>query len=229
VPRPLSQLVYARIQEGKGSPRIITLHAHNQFGASVKDYALAACPSARIIGLESYKGVYVGRMVVGYTWFVGPVTRPSPVSFGDALAEIERFLWDEVDRQGKNRAELPFLLGVEQGAIMALAAAAAVPDLLSGVIAVRGCFPMVPGWSPPLVPLDGLPVLLAGDMPEARESDIVLRGDNLAATLERWGAVVTRADAPPGTIPASAMSGWLQQQAIRYRLSDAASGGGQPA
>src|SRR5690606_6325905 len=122
--RPLSQLIYARIQDTPSSPRIVTLHKHNQYAADVKDYAFAASPNARIIGLESYKGVFVGKEIVGYTWFIGPQQAPSPIFFGDALAEIERFLWDEIDRQETASAELPFLIGVEQGAIMALAAAA---------------------------------------------------------------------------------------------------------
>ncbi len=89
---------------------------------------------------------------------------PSPRQSTSATAssEIERFLWDEIDRQRPGPAELPILIGVEQGAIMALAAAAAVPDLLSGVIAIDGCLPVVPGWTPPLAPLDGLPILLLG-------------------------------------------------------------------
>ena len=178
--RPLSQMVYNRIQEGTGSPRIITLHKHKQFGGDVKEYAVAAAPKGRIIGLESYKGVYVGRSIVGYTWFVGPFDRPSPLFFGDALAEIERFLWDEVDRQQGTEAELPFLLGVQQGAIMALAAAAAVPDLVSGVIAVDARLPIVPGWEPPLAPLDGLPILQL-DVAGRKPVPGVLLGDELAS------------------------------------------------
>ena len=69
----------------------------------------------RIIDLQSYKGVYVGRDIVGYTWYIGPLARPSPIYFGDGLAEIEWFLWDEIDRQSPGPAELPFLIGVEQG------------------------------------------------------------------------------------------------------------------
>src|SRR5690606_28837810 len=84
--------IYARIQDTPSSPRIVTLHKHNQYAADVKDYAFAASPNARIIGLESYKGVFVGKEIVGYTWFIGPQQAPSPIFFGDALAEIERFL-----------------------------------------------------------------------------------------------------------------------------------------
>ena len=221
VKRPLSQLVHARIQEGSGSPRIITLHDHNQYARDVQDHALAAAPDARVIGLESYKGVYVGRNIVGYTWFVGPMDRPSPLFFGDALAEIERFLWDEIDRQGSDRIELPFLLGVGQGAIMALATAAAVPDLLSGVIAVDGRLPIVPGWTPPLAPLDGLPVLVLEDA--TREPvENVLQGEELVTTLTAWGGDIRMKPLAGKGIPAGVMSAWLGARRPRFRESGVA-------
>lgn len=214
--RPLSQLIHARIQEGSGSPRIITLHDYNQHARDVSAYGLVAGPDARIIGLESYKGVFIGHAIVGYTWFVGPNEQPSPVFFGDALAEIERFLWDEIDRQETSRAELPFLIGVGQGAIMALAAAAAVPDLLSGVIAIDGFLPIVPGWEPPLAPLDGLPVLTleAGQGPDG-----VLAGERLEAVYREWGAEITRGSFTRGEIPEVEMSTWLASHSPRFLAS----------
>lgn len=214
--RPLSQLIYTNIQAGNTPPRIITLHKHNQRAGDVQEYGIAASPAGRIIGLESYKGVYVGRTIVGYTWFIGPFDKPSPLFFGDALAEIERFLWDEIDRQQTDEPELPFLVGVEQGAIMALAAAAAVPDLLSGVIAIDGFLPVVPGWSPPLAPLDDLPILLI-DPPNAEQPEGVLSGEKLASMLEEWGAVVTRRSSSPEPIPAKEMSEWVNAQTPRHR------------
>lgn len=220
--RPLSQLIHARIQQGAGSPRLITLHKHNQHARDVQDYALAASPEARIIGLESYKGVYVGRDIVGYTWFIGPQAKPSPLFFGDALAEIERFLWDEIDRQEADRAELPFLIGVEQGAIMALAAAAAVPDILSGVVAVDASLPVVPGWVPPLAPLEGLPILQVDD-PARQPVEGVLTGDNLAETFMRWGGEVSRvsAPAPASEVPTVQLSRWMAGQTPRLYTKEA--------
>lgn len=219
--RPLSQLIYARIQDMPSSPRIVTLHKHNQYAADVKDYAFAASPNARIIGLESYKGVFVGKEIVGYTWFIGPQQAPSPIFFGDALAEIERFLWDEIDRQETASAELPFLIGVEQGAIMALAAAAAVPDLISGVIAVDASLPVVPGWEPPLAPLDNLPVLLIED-PARPAHESVLTGERLADTFTAWGADVTRATVQDAsnTVPAEIMSRWMSAREPRILQVD---------
>lgn len=217
--RPLTQLLHRDVQQGDaGQPRVVTLHGHNQHGGDVREYGLAANPSGRVVALESSKGVFVGKNIVGYTWFVGPDDRPAPLFFGDALAEIERFLWDEVDRQDRPDAELPFLLGVGQGAIVALATAAAVPDLLSGVIAIDGTFPIVPGWQPPLAPLDGLPVLLVSSTPtlsHGSERPGVLTGTTLSRTFEGWGATVTDADVAAGELPADAMSTWLTAQPTR--------------
>jgi pimeloyl-ACP methyl ester carboxylesterase len=217
MPRPLSQLIHARIQEGCGSPRVITLHKHNQRAEDVRDYGLAAAPNGRVIGLESYKGIYIGREIVGYTWFVGPLDRPSPLFFGDALSEIERFLWDEIDRQEPSEAELPFLVGVEQGGIMALAAAGAAPDLLSGMIAIDAFLPIVPGWEPPLAPLDGLPVLLVARENATPAPAGVLAGDDLAKTLRAWGASVEIAKVSPDAIPQAEMAGWISRQDVRHR------------
>lgn len=215
--RPLSQLIYHRVQAGSGSPRVITLHKYKQFAPDVQEYGLAAAPHGRIIGLQSYKGVYVGRDIVGYTWYIGPLAQPSPIYFGDGLAEIERFLWDEIDRQAPGPAELPVLIGLEQGAIMALAAAAAVPDLLSGVIAIDGFLPVVPGWTPPLAPLDGLPILLLGSARNIPPTADVLKGDVLAETLSSWGGNVEQAENPADTVPGEVMAEWIARQQVRTR------------
>ncbi len=222
--RPLSHLVAAHIRDGTGGPRLITLHDHDRFAAGTGDLALAVAPDATVIGLESSKGVFVGKRITGYTWFVGPLDRPSPISFGDALVEIERFLWDEIDRQQAmgGPVERPFLLGTGQGAIMAIAAAAAIPDLLSGVVAIDGALPVVAGWEPPLVPLAGLPVLLvdplAPDQPEPvrrRPGDAeVLRGDRLAAVLGDWGGVIDRRTVGDDEVQ-PAVSAWLRGHPTR--------------
>ena len=213
--RTLSQLLYTRIQDIPASPRIVTLHGYKGHGEDPAPLGKAAAPRGRIIGLQSYKGVYVGRQVVGYTWYVGPNDRPSPVFFGDALAEIERFLWDELDRQPTGDPERPFLLGVEQGAVMALAAGLAVPDLISGVIAIDGALPLVPGWDPPLAPLEQLPVLLLGDLPVTSDAP-VLRGDELAHRLESWGASAHWSNPDSDAERDRQMSDWIARQTTRF-------------
>ncbi len=196
------------------------VHGDNHYALDVRDFGLAAAPNGRVIRLESYKGVYSERKIVGYTWFVGPEEQPSPVFFGDALSEIERFLWDEVDRQDTGEAELPFLLGVGQGGIMALAAAGAVPDLRSGVIAVDAFLPVVPGWEPPLAPLDGLPILLVEREGAAPAPAGVLAGSDLVETLRAWGAAVETATVPDAGVPSEQMASWVSRRTVRYRASN---------
>jgi predicted esterase len=213
--RTLSQLPYSRIQDIQASPRILTLHRHNDLPDSLADLARAIAPDARIIGMQSFKGVYVGRDIVGYTWYIGPMDRPAPVFFGDSLAEIERFLWDEMDRQGTDNPERPYLLGVEQGAVMAIASALAVPDMLSGVIAIDGALPVVPGWNPPLAPLSGLPVLMIGDLTKKSDAP-VLRREELSQRLTEWGGNVTLSDSADEADRIRVAVEWLAQQSPRY-------------
>lgn len=214
--RPLSNLRYDRIQDGNGSPRIITLHDHNQMGSAQAATAKLAAPTARIIGLESYKGVYVGREITGFTWYPGPADQPPPVFFGDSLIEIEKFLLDELDRQSTETPERPFLLGVRQGAVLALAAGLAAPDALSGIIAIEGMLPTVSGWSPPLAPLDGLPVLLAGIYPLVRQRSTVSTGSDLAEQLTSWGATVSSCAFDSATGETTEIADWLRAQAPRF-------------
>ena len=105
---------------------------------------------------------------------------------------------------------------------MAIAAAAAVPDLISGVIAVGGFLPVVPGWQPPLVPLDGLPILLVDDSVITPPSD-VLAGKALATTLSEWGGDVTRVEtpAPLEIVPAAPLARWLGKRTPRIGAVDA--------
>ena len=93
--RPLSNLRYERIQETSTSPILIVLHDHNQNGSAYAELARSLAPRARIVGLESYKGVYVGREITGFTWYPGPIEQPPPIFFGDSLIEIEKFLLDQ--------------------------------------------------------------------------------------------------------------------------------------
>lgn len=214
--RPLSALRYERIQTTGGSPRLITLHDHDQMGNAPADLTRSLAPDAHIIGLESFKGVYVGREITGFTWYPGPIDEPPPVFFGDSLIEIEKFLLDELDRQSTETPERPFLLGVRQGALMALAAALVAPDALSGIIAIEGLLPNVSGWSPPLAPLDRLPILLAGVHPVALQRAEVPAGAGLAELLTSWGATVTSCGFDPVTGDAREIASWLRKQAPRF-------------
>ncbi len=214
--RPLSNLRYDRIQETGTSPRLITLHDHNQMGDALSDLARSIAPDADIRGLESYKGVYVGREITGFTWYPGPADQPPPIFFGDSLIEIEKFLLDELDRQATETPERPFLLGVRQGAVLALAAGLVAPDALSGIIAIDGMLPSVPGWSPPLAPLAGLPILLAGGYPLTTPRSTVSTGLALVEQLTSWGAVVSTCGFDPTSGETSEIAAWLRAQSPRF-------------
>lgn len=213
MPRPLSQLVYSNIQRGSNSPLVITLHDHNQFGPDVAAWGESAAPDGTVIALESYKGVFVMRDIVGYTWFLGPNTAPSPSFFGDSLQEIERFLWDTIDRSGESEPALPYLIGVGQGGIMALAAALAVPDLLSGVIAIDGFLPIVGGWHPPLAPVNKLPILLVNPVETGKPR--ILEGDSLVSAFRKWDAQVDILPKMDDPAESSALAKWIEAKGTR--------------
>lgn len=214
--RPLSQLIHLPVQPGTDGAAIITLHDHNAFAKDAAEWGVAASPNGRVIALESYKGVFVAKNVVGYTWYLGPNHAPSPIFFGDSLAEIERFLWDEIDRSPTQPAQLPFLVGEGQGGIMALAAALAAPDLLSGVIAIGATLPKVGGWNPPLAPLENLPVLLVNPGESSHAS--VLSGAKLEQQLADWGALPeTLCDTD--ALNSGALQRWVGSQPIRTLIA----------
>jgi predicted esterase len=128
---------------------------------------------------EAPRVTYFGRAFVSRYWFIGDPGFPEPASFGDTLYQVEQFVYDVVDRV-ENEDRLPFLLGCEQGAVLALAAAEFVPERLAGIMAVCGYLPDIAGWDPPATELNGLPILLVN---EADEQTLPL--DLLEATRER--------------------------------------------
>jgi predicted esterase len=204
--RRLSQFVHNRFRRSDSDTYLLTLHRYNTFTESTRDEALETFPNAAITGIQASKGVYLGRTITGYQWYVGPLAAPSPVHYGDAIAELERFLWDELDMQHDSTPRRPFLAGWEQGAVMALAMAAATPQLLSGVIAYEALFPAVSGWEPPLAPLDGLPLLLINPTYDANE---------LRLLFESWGAHVTVMQTENQLEARSAANAWLMSQPVR--------------
>lgn len=204
--RRLSQFVHNRFRRSDADRYLLTLHRYNAFTESTRDEALETFPDAAITGVQASKGVYLGRTITGYMWYVGPLLTPSPVHYGDAIVEMERFLWDELDLQDDPAPRRPFLIGWEQGAVMALTMAAATPNLLSGVIALEAVFPTVPGWEPPLAPLNGLPVLLINPVEDA---------NRLREIFESWGAVVTVLETDDVGNARSAANAWLMAQPVR--------------
>ena len=211
--RPLSQLIHFPMQSGESGPPVIVLHDHNQYAKNVAKWGVAASPNGKVTSLESYKGVYIGHEVMGYTWFLGPQEAPSPIFFGDSLSEIERFLWDEIDRSNTDSPTLPYLLGIGQGGIMAIATALAVPELVSGVIAIDAFLPKVPGWNPPLAPMNQLPVLLINPR-ESAHSGVWAEG-KLVEQLQHWDTKVTAITQPDLSPDIMDVSNWLLKHGVK--------------
>jgi phospholipase/carboxylesterase len=121
-------------------------------------------------------------------WYAGESDgRPDPTTFGDCLFQVEQFVLDVLDRR-QDSQHAPFLLGFDQGAVLALAATEVIPDRLAGVMAICGYLPEVPGWEPPMRTLGGLPILLVTDpndltLPEPLVSRTTRRLSGEGATL----------------------------------------------
>jgi predicted esterase len=118
-------------------------------------------PEYRLVTPQAARGVYLGTMVTGQTWYGGwELDKPEPASFGDSLAELERFVYDELNRRGPSDETLPFLIGVGQGAVMALSLSWVIPERLAGIVSIDGCFPSFREFEPLTDASPHLPVLL---------------------------------------------------------------------
>jgi predicted esterase len=111
-----------------------------------------------------------------FSWF-SCVTPPliEPTGFGDGLIQLERLLLDHA--APRDSAQATVILGIGQGATMALALAALWPELVAGVVAIGGSWPIVPGWTIPRRDMSGLRVLLVAGTDLARERLCELRAD----------------------------------------------------
>jgi predicted esterase len=159
-----SQLAYRTLDPAKLPPAatIVVLHGHNGGHDELLPLAQSLGSDLRIVAPAAARGVYHGLDVIGQTWYGGPLVRPEAASFGDSLAQLERFLYDVRTRAGEGSAP-PWLLGVDQGAVLALSLAAILPDQLAGVMAIGGCLPV---FSDPTL-IDAvastIPILIVGD------------------------------------------------------------------
>jgi predicted esterase len=112
----------------------------------------------------------------GYSWYFSfAADQPEPATFGDCLIELESLVYDLFE---ENDQRSLFILGIDQGATLALALAGVVTEFVSGVIAIGGCVPRIKGWSPPVEDLQRLPILLISDTPAEAVSAKHLRGVN---------------------------------------------------
>jgi predicted esterase len=129
----------------------------------------------------------------GHSWFFNFADdSPEPATYGDCLMELENLVYDIRERHSEN---VPIIVvGIDQGAVLALGLCGVVPDYLAGVAAIGGYVPKIKGWTPPYEDFTGLPALLIRDDAATQESDAVIRQEmqdrNAAVTLCRVGGVL---------------------------------------
>lgn len=166
VGRSYSQLRYTEVTatvSGDALAPIVALHGNGGGLDDLLPLARTLARGSHIIAPEAARGVYLGLEIIGRTWFGGTRQRPEPASFGDSLAQLERFMYDVRNRQNTPSPAPPWLLGYDQGAVLALSLGIIAPDLIGGVMAICGGLPT---FSDPtlLDPIESdLPVLLIGD------------------------------------------------------------------
>jgi predicted esterase len=156
----------------------------------------------------------------GYLWFfIQEVGHPEPATFGESLWLLDRFIADVRERQDSDRPL--FLVGYEQGAVLAATLAMVVPDQLAGVVAIGGYVPDIAGWSPPIEDLFGLPVLLVHDSADpALPVELVER--TAVALTARKAAVDVRQIAGVGRDPLAAADltrDWIAGQITRRSVT----------
>src|SRR5258708_26587247 len=141
---------------------IVTLHGGKGTLDDLVPLARSISPLLEVIAAEAPRRVHYVESSA-YTWYyaVEP-NRPEPVTFGDSLIQLEQLVY-EIAEGTQGAREPLYLVGFDQGAVLALALATVVPDYLSGVVAICGCVPEIAGWPLPEGALDALQIQLVYD------------------------------------------------------------------
>jgi predicted esterase len=217
-------LVYRElpIESGISTATIIALHGHGGDFDQLEPLCRAVGQSLQVVVPQAWRPVNP-RMIPdnpddyqGYAWyFTYQVGYPEPATFGDCLWQLEQFVYDVLDRQSVERPL--FLLGYDQGAVLAVTMAGVVPESLAGVAAICGYLPEIRGWSLPVENVEGLPVLLVHDLQDL-EIPLALVQKTVEELGQRGAAVDLRE--VPGArqdplAAASVLREWLGVQVAR--------------
>lgn len=174
-----SALTYRVIESPDPHARatIIALHDTEANGDEILPFLNAIGWSGRVMTVLPPRGVYVGRRLVGRSWFcTAPTGDPETSSFGESLWHLERFVLDHF-HDSDEPASRPLLLSYGQGAILAVVAISYLLDRVRGVIAINGYIPRLSQSVRLMADLARLPVFLLSDRENAS-----LRLDELTKT-----------------------------------------------
>ena len=139
---------------------MIALHGYAGHADDLIPLVRALGPGVEMWLPRAPRPAYFGRDTIAHYWYVGERNGiPDPPSFGDCLFQVEQFVLDVVERRS-DLPRAPILMGVDQGAVLALAAAKVIPDRLGGLVALAGYLPRIPGAPLPVDKLEGLPILM---------------------------------------------------------------------
>jgi predicted esterase len=152
-----SRVPFAReVGERPDGPLVVALHGGGHQIDDLLAFARQVSPSRELIAPVGCWGTYVGAMdLSGYTWFheVPGVDGPEPVSFGRSLFDVEQL----IDAMLPSESARAVVVGVGQGAALALALTAVLPDRLAAVVAIAGRPVPLPAGAVPN-PVDAPPV-----------------------------------------------------------------------
>lgn len=157
------------LEEGHDFARgaIIALHAENSTHTDMLPLLRRVADGRRVIVPRSARWSRFGEGG-RFSWFTS-VNPPliEPIGFGDGLMQLERLLLDHAAEHPASRDTV--VMGIGQGATMALALAALWPELVGRLVAIGGFWPVIPGWVMPDRDMVGVRVLLVGSEGPARE------------------------------------------------------------
>jgi predicted esterase len=187
-------LVYRELVEGVagGGAVLVALHGNGSGCSQLGPFAGLLEGRFRTIALEAPLPVspLTARHDGGHVWFPSDDRGTiEPVAFGDSLYQVEQFIIELSGApSGGTGAQRVFLIGVEEGGVLALALACLWPELVGGVVSICGHLPDIPGWNLPDGDLNSMPVLLVDDPSDAALSEMTSR---CAAVLTNRGGTVS--------------------------------------
>jgi pimeloyl-ACP methyl ester carboxylesterase len=131
--------------------------------------------------------IYSGFEMVGARWFHQEGARIEPLSFGDALWHLERFV---LERLTETPTAPAILVGNDEAGALCIAAAPYLAGRISAMVILDGFVPVVANWSPPNTDLAGLPVWILAAAFDSRTETVCewLKSRDADVRMEVYGS-----------------------------------------